>query len=295
MLYVGLPETVATESLRRTIMNAKIGQTGYIFVLNGQGVTRGHYVIAQGGRRDGEDVWNERDSQGSLPIQEICRKAVALKPTETATHRYFWKNPGDSNPQTKIVRLKYFKEWDWIIGVSIPENEFYETVIAIDRISNSGTRIFSVAGLSALVLSCTVWFFLANGLTRRTGRIIQKLRETSSTFSAAAAEVSASSEGLAREARAQEAANDSVSSSLDQMQSMAQRNLDNSRELKELAGQARGSAEDGVLQVQSMNTTMVQIQSAGSDVVKINKLIDEIAFQTNIIALNAATEAARAA
>jgi methyl-accepting chemotaxis protein len=178
--------------------------------------------------------------------------------------------------------------------VSAPESELYETATAIDQISHAGTRTFLVAGLSALALSCVVWFFLANGLTRRTGRIIQKLRETSTGVSQAAEQVTASNTEWAREARAQAASNESVASSLEQMRSMAHRSLEHSRELKELAGQARGSAEDGALHVQTMTERMTQIQSAGSDVVKINKLIDEIAFQTNILALNAAIEAARA-
>jgi methyl-accepting chemotaxis protein len=294
MLYTGLPESAATASLRHTIMSTKVGRTGYIFVVNAQGATRGHYVISKGGQRDGEDVWNTQDTNGNFPIQEICRRAVALAPGESVTERYLWQNPPGSQPQANIVRLKYFKDWDWVIGVTEPENELYETATAIDQISHAGARTFLWAGSSALALSCVVWFFLATGLTRRTSRIVQKLRETSAAVSQAAAQVSAGNMEWAREARAHSTSNESVTSSLDQMRSMTQRSLDHSRELKQLAGEARGSAEDGALQVRSMTETMTQIQSAGSEVVKINKLIDEIAFQTNILALNAAIEAARA-
>ena len=43
-----------------------------------------------------------------------------------------------------------------------------------------------------------------------------------------------------------------------------------------------------------MVTAIEQIAEAGGRISKINKLVDEIAFQTNILALNAAVEAARA-
>jgi hypothetical protein len=41
-------------------MDFTIGETGYVYVLDDQG----HYVISQGGRRDGEDISEMRDDQG---------------------------------------------------------------------------------------------------------------------------------------------------------------------------------------------------------------------------------------
>jgi methyl-accepting chemotaxis protein len=294
MLYVGVPEATATEPLRRIIMQTKVGKTGYVYVLNANGSTRGHYVVSNNGKRDGEDIWNSKDEKGALFIQEICRRAVPLNPNETYTHRYPWKNPGDPAVYTKVARVKYFKAWDWVIGVSLPESELYETVAAVNRVSHTGTAIVFVIGVAILLAGCATWYFVANGLTRRTDRIIRDLNHVSTQVSSASAQVSASSRQLAQEAQEQAASNQQVTSSLAEMGSVAQGNLDHSRTLKQLAAQARSAAEGGALQIQAMTETMGQIQSAAADVVQINKIIDEIAFQTNILALNAAVEAARA-
>ena len=294
MLYVGVPEAVATEPLRQAIINTKVGRTGHVFVVNAQGTSPGRYVVSKDGKHDGENAWNARDRQGRLVIQEICRKAVTMAPTESSTERYQWLGGSGGELGAAITRVKYFKDWDWVIGVSVPEPELYETVIAIDQISRAGAKILAAMGLVALAASCAVWFLRANGLTRRTGRIIRELSATSNALSSAAAQVSAASEELAREAGTQAASNESVSASLEEMESMAQQNLGHSRDLKQLAAQARGAAEGGALEVQAMTESMAQIQSAGAQVVNINRIIDEIAFQTNIRALNAAVEAARA-
>ncbi len=294
MLYVGVPEARATEALRRAILNIKVGATGYVFVLNAAGSTRGHYVISKGGQRDGEDVWESRDGKGKLFIQEICRKAVALGPGEMATQLYPWKNSIDSGSYPKIARIKYFKPWDWVIGASLPEEEMYATVTEVGRISRRNTTILFMIGAVTLVITCVIWWLQANGMTRRTDRIIRELSRASKTVSSAAVQVSATSRQLAQDARKQAASNDKITDSLQQMGSVAQQNLDHASALKQLAAEARGTAEGGALQMHAMTDTMSQIQSAGADVVKINRIIDEIAFQTNILALNAAVEAARA-
>src|SRR5690606_15106431 len=76
VLYVGFKEEAA-KSLRAGIMDIRIGQTGYVYVLNSQPPTRGHYVVSQGGTRDGENLWEAKDADGRPFIQEICRVATA--------------------------------------------------------------------------------------------------------------------------------------------------------------------------------------------------------------------------
>jgi methyl-accepting chemotaxis protein len=294
MLYAGVPEAVATGELQRALMNTRVGWNGYVFVLNAKGTTRGQYAVSKGGQRNGENIWDARDSNGGFPIREICKKAVSLAPDEMATHRYMWRNSPQEAPYAKIVRLKYFADWDWVIGVSVPEAEMYRPVTTIDQIFQAGTRNLAGVGTAALAASCVVWFLLANGLTRRIGRIIRELGQTSMAISSAASDVSASSKDLASEAHQQESANDSVRCSLVQVGSMANQSLGHARELKVLTEQARAASEAGASRVRLMDETMASIRSAGADVVKINKLINEIAFQTNLLALNAAIEAARA-
>lgn len=126
MLYVGVKQKQVESRIRQAILQTRVGKTGYVYVLGGQGAEQGHYVISQGALRDGENVWESRDSDGRLVIQEIVRTARALKPGEMATQRYRWQNPGETVPRWKIARLTYYSPWDWVIGTSVYEDELQE-------------------------------------------------------------------------------------------------------------------------------------------------------------------------
>jgi methyl-accepting chemotaxis protein len=68
---------------------------------------------------------------------------------------------------------------------------------------------------------------------------------------------------------------------------MARSNAANAREARELVQQADADAGNG-------QQTMTAIAESSGRISKIIKVIEEIAFQTNLLALNAAVEAARA-
>ena len=88
MLYSGLPERLATDQVRRVVMETKVATTGHIFVMNAKGADRGRYVISERGEDDGEDMWDSRDASGKQWVREICERAQSLGPAERAVYRY---------------------------------------------------------------------------------------------------------------------------------------------------------------------------------------------------------------
>jgi HAMP domain-containing protein len=121
--YVGVKEGNMV-ALRQAIINTPVGETGYIYVIGGQGSDRGHYIISQNGKRDGENIWETQDADGSYVIRSIVNKGIALGPGELATERYPWQNAGDPAPRWKVARIAYYEPWDWVIGVSTYEDDY---------------------------------------------------------------------------------------------------------------------------------------------------------------------------
>ena len=289
VLYVGVPQESVT-SLRKAIMTAEVGQTGYVYVLD----SAGHYVISKGGTRDGEDISGAKDAHGTPFIKEICEKAVALKPAETTEYRYFWQNSGESEAREKIVRVAYFEPWDWVIGVGSYLEEFYAAknrVRAIGR--SSATTLLIIMGFG-LAASALIWYWVSRGLTKRIAQIAESLSIGSAEVTAASEEVSTASESLAQGATEQAAGLQETSSSLEEMSSMTRQNAENAQQADALAAEAQRSAGNGAEAMKRMNEAIGQIQKSSDETAKIIKVIDEIAFQTNLLALNAAVEAARA-
>jgi len=123
MLYVGVRQHAVAERIRHAILNTHVGKTGYVYVLEGKGMSRGHYVISHKGQRDGENIWPVQDQDGRFVIQEIVDKATGLQDGKLTTVRYRWQNPGESAPRWKLARLTYYAPWDWVIGTSVYEDE----------------------------------------------------------------------------------------------------------------------------------------------------------------------------
>lgn len=85
-----------------------------------------------------------------------------------------------------------------------------------------------------------------------------------------------------------------TASSMEQLASTVGHNAENARQASQLAGSATLTARRSGEEVGEIVSTMQDISASSHQVADIITVIDNIAFQTNILALNASVEAARA-
>ncbi|TVQ21079.1 MAG: chemotaxis protein, partial [Spirochaetaceae bacterium] len=85
-----------------------------------------------------------------------------------------------------------------------------------------------------------------------------------------------------------------ITASINQISSQSRQTMDSSAQANKLAQQAATDAQNGQSQMGELRTAMESISQASTEITKIVKVIDDIAFQINLLALNANVEAARA-
>lgn len=124
--------------------------------------------------------------------------------------------------------------------------------------------------------------------------ISSSIHEGAEETSVASSQVASASQSLAQGASEQAASIEEASASMEEINSMCQQNAEHASRASALSSATKNSAESGAHEVIEMTESMTAIQNACNDISKIVKSINEIAFQTNILALNASVEAARA-
>ncbi len=162
----------------------------------------------------------------------------------------------------------------------------------------NAARQFEVMAIASvvvvLIVAPVLGWILASRMDRRLRRVANLLSESGDHTALAAHQVSAASLSLAQGATDQASSMDRTSSSLEQVAAMTERNAQDATQASECARLARTAADAGSLQMQAMTGAMEGIKASSGEIAKVNRTINDIAFQTNLLSLNAAVEAARA-
>nr|WP_156889328.1 methyl-accepting chemotaxis protein [Halomonas sp. 1513] len=123
---------------------------------------------------------------------------------------------------------------------------------------------------------------------------VSSVRSSSQSIFVGAQEIAQGNNDLSARTEQQAASIEETASSMEQLTATVSQNADNARQASQLASTASQTASRGGEVVGDVVSTMREISDSSHQVTEIIKVIDSIAFQTNILALNASVEAARA-
>ena len=321
--FVGLDFTEYVEQLRSSVRAMKIGQGGYFYVLDAHaGPDYGRFLIHPAA--EGSNQLGARDAGGREFLREILDK-------KNGVIRYPWLNKerGETTPRDKLAAFAYFPTWEWVLVGSAYVDE---AAPQMHRLLAQNVAVALVALLLAVALFYTfvrriisrplaevgeVAQCLAQGdLTRRIdsrrhdeigqltaainrisdglGEAVRRVLGGAQGVALASGEIAAGNQALAARTEQQASALEQTAASMEELNATVKQNADNARQANQLAQGAAAVAGRGGEAVARVVDTMQEINASSRQIAEILGVIDGIAFQTNILALNASVEAARA-
>ncbi|MBV8665646.1 MAG: cache domain-containing protein [Burkholderiaceae bacterium] len=320
-----LSEDDAKRLALASIKPLRYGTEGYFFVIN-----MDHVLIMSPSSPDrvGKNQIDFRDARGNYMYRDFVN---VVKAQDAGFSLYYFPRLGSDEALPKVGFVKGFQPWGFILGsglyVDTVDTAVRGRAIALGL---SATALAAALLCIGILISRSIVLQLGgepvyvNAVTRRMAdgdltvditlrngdkssllhgiatmrenltRIVSNVRVGSTTVATASAEIASGNQDLSARTESQAGALEETASSMEELGSTVDQNADNARQANQLAQSASGIAIKGGEIVSKVVEMMEGINHSSKNIVDIITVIDGIAFQTNILSLNAAVEAARA-
>jgi len=157
-----------------------------------------------------------------------------------------------------------------------------------------GMIITIALSVIAFAVAAVLAFYIAGIINRPLTAATKSMYSAVGNLDKSIEQFRETSGSLAESSNQQAAAIEETSATMNETSSMIAQNAENTRQAAQLASQSKKSSESGREKMRSMVQAMNELKESSDVISKIIKTIDDIAFQTNLLAINATIEAARA-
>ncbi|MFN3412314.1 MAG: methyl-accepting chemotaxis protein, partial [Exilispira sp.] len=213
---------------------------------------------------------------------DIDRKALLLEIT-LDLYSSKWKKDFDNLLISLENLIKYDEEY---YAREVPQKSI--------KIASAMLMLIIITAAIGFIISIILGITLSTSISNNLVKNSDTLLASSSQLEGAATQVSSASQELSSGASELASSVEEVTSSIEELQSIIESNSRTVNETELLMHQVTDNSKQISENSSLLQKLMEEIISNSKKISKINKVIDDIAFQTNILALNAAVEAARA-
>jgi len=241
---------------------------------------------------------------------------------------YQWPKPGSDKPVDKLSYVKGFEPWGWVVGSGIYIDDLRQneqrrwvmtggvTVLALVvagylflsfyRVMDGGLketrRHLRAMTDGDLTTSPSPWgndeaaqlMFELRAMQDSLRQMVQRVRQCSDEIVHSSNEIATGAMDLS--SRTEQAASnlEQSAASMEQIAATVNTSAEHTRDASQIAQRNAAIASEGGQVMHEVIQTMDDIRASSAKIGEIIGAIDGIAFQTNILAFNAAVEAARA-
>lgn len=300
------------------------GGRGYFFIFDRPLNNISHPTIPIG-----SSLVDFKDVDGGLLFREFL--AAAEKNNGHAFVNYRWKHAGTGEPEPKRSHIKRFDNWSWYVGTGVYMSDIDAAFMS--SLVGSLIQLLVVGLLLSIFINwvarglqrslggdpayaATIVRKIADGdlsvrpklesgdessllaaiarMSERLGRIVGDIQNSAEELNAAVGNISSGNTELSARTEQQAAALTQTASTMEELTATVRQNAENATQACSLAANCATNAREGGTSMEQVVVSMRAIQSSAEKMASIVDTIDSIAFQTNILALNASVEAARA-
>lgn len=294
------PDLLKEENFRKFVRSAKVGKSGYVFLLDDKGTLVVHP------KEEGKSLAGLQHIKHILADRGygvIEYTASTTGQEKIAAYDYIeplglWVVPGVNKADYFTPLQQSFTKWTLIFtgvtilifsaisfwtarGITVP---IRKAVNVADRLAEGDltveVRVIGT-GEGRQLLSAL------RNMVEKLRVMVAEVKTVADYVAAGSRELSNSTQLISQGASSQAAAAEEGSVSIEEMATTIRQNAENAQKTEDISHKAASDAKDAGRAVTETVTSMKQISTKIS-------IIEEIARQTNLLALNAAIEAARA-